>query len=223
MGDIYLSGKKQSNKFTEPPPRLKIIKTFTGIFDLQFSLIVHEIYTSHANELRGSELQNYLERLIDELFFAVDEIYESKVRVAQKTRLKIAEIRQSVDQFRSELEWCEQAKHHSDQSKSFLSSIKELARLADDFVSQFDATCDLIWASKDLPYRPTNRDLKKQVLDAVIHYCDEHKKEKYPPYFWILKYLELPDNKLSPRTYGLWKKQMNDGVFHLALLPKNRQ
>jgi hypothetical protein len=220
MGDIFLSGEKQSTKHPEPPSRLKIIKIFTSVFDLKLSLLVHEIYTSHANEVQNPELKDHLERLIDDIFCTVGEIYETKIRVAKKTRVQITEIKKSVDQLCRILDRCVQAERQLNQSKYFSSAIKSLALLVDDFVFQFDATCDLIWASKDLPFRPTNRDLKKRVLDAVIHYCDENKKEKYPPYFWLLKHLKLPDNMLSERTYGLWKKQMDKCVFHLALLPK---
>lgn len=221
MGDIYRAGIKQSTKPPEPPTRLAIIKTFAGIADLRLSLLVHYIYSNYSDDLDQLSCQEEFEKLIDDFFQLANVIYESRIKVTKKTRSDVTELKQAIDQFRLKLESF--GKDGCLTNRNFFIILDELANELDTFVFQFDATCDLLWASKALPFRPTDRDLKKRFLDAVIYYCDERKTEKFPPYFWVLKHLKLPDKKLSPKTYGLWKKQMNAGVFHLALLPKNRQ
>ena len=221
MGDIYKDGKKQSTKPPEPPTRLAIINTFAGIADLRLSLLVHYIYSNYTVDLERLPCLDELEKLIDDFFQLAQVIYESKFKVTPKTRSDVAAMKKAIDEFRSLIESF--YGYEPQTNKAFVSDLDELAGQLHTFVFQFDATCDLLWASKALPFRPTDRDLKKRFLDAVIYYCDERKTEKFPPYFWVLKHLKLPDKKLSQKTYGLWKKQMKDGVFHLALLPKNRQ
>jgi hypothetical protein len=81
-------------------------------------------------------------------------------------------------------------------------SMNPLVILTDDcqhFINQFWMTCDLYWASKNLPFRPTDRLLKLDFLKAVIHYSASVNAEKFPPYFWILKQLKITKKTISER------------------------
>jgi hypothetical protein len=98
--------------------------------------------------------------------------------------------------------------------------IEKSVQSIDGFVVHFDTICDLVWAGKKLPFRPTDRVLKKKFLDAVIRYSDLHKTEKFAPYFWILKNLNIDQKELSPRNYGLWKEQVDAETFHHFVQPQ---
>jgi hypothetical protein len=86
----------------------------------------------------------------------------------------------------------------------------------------FNTICDFIWNGDDFPFKVADREKKKKFLDALVHYYQLRQTDKFAPYFWILKHLKMDQKELSPRIYGMWKKQLEQGTFHYFVQPQKK-
>jgi hypothetical protein len=220
MSVIYKSGKVKKPKQLERPSRLSLIKGMASNYQIKLLLILSEI---HSYQLRTSDHQNLkvkLEKLISDALRVTCKIDESVYKVKPLLRNEVLMLRKKTANLNENFTIVTSLEFSA--ANEFLSCAQRSISTVDDFIVHFDTICDFIWSLKDISSRPADRALKKKFLDSVIKYKREFRTDKFPPYLVLLKILELPNKALSPRTYGLWKKQIRARTFHHFVQPQKR-
>jgi len=220
MNTIYKTGKATSSKHDAPPSRLAMIKKQADILEFKLSAVLTEIDLYQLNSVGLEDFQSQFNELIAKTYKVISHVNSSRHKVKSALRSEVTILRKTLTSFSESLKI-------NLTTRSLLGAkvaplIEKSVQSIDGFIVHFDTICDLVWAGKKLPFRPTDRELKKKFLDAVIRYSDLHKTEKFAPYFWILKHLNMDEEELSPRTYGLWKKQLDAGTFHHFVQPQKK-
>jgi hypothetical protein len=220
MNVIYKTGKATSSKHDAPPSRLAMIKKQTTILEFTLSAVLPEIDFHRLDSVGIEDFLSQFDELIAKTFKVISHVKSSRHRVNAALRAEVTILRKTLASFSESLK-----KNLITQSmlgKKVAPFIEQLVQSIDGFLVHFDTICDLVWAGHKFSFRPTERELKKKFLDAVIYYGDFHKTEKFAPYFWILKHLNMDQQELSPRTYGLWKKQLDEETFHHFVQPQKK-
>jgi hypothetical protein len=212
MNGIYKTGKATTPKHDAPPSRLAMIKKQADILKVTLLVALAEIDRHQLDSVELKDFKLQFNELVAKTFKVISHINTSRHKVKAALRLEVTMLRKTLASFGESLKINLTTLSMLDEKVAPF--IEKSVQSIDGFVVHFDTICDLVWAGHKLPFRPTDRELKKKFLDAVIHYSDFHKTEKFIPYLWILKYLNIDQKELSPRTYGLWKKQLDAGTFH---------
>jgi hypothetical protein len=92
----------------------------------------------------------------------------------------------------------------------------------DGFIVHFNTICDFIWNGDKFPFKVAEREKKKKFLEALVYHDQLNQSGKFASYCWILQHLNMDQKDLSPRTYGLWKKQLDEGTFHHFVQPQKK-
>jgi hypothetical protein len=220
MSVIYKSGKLKKPKQSVRPSRLSLIKGMASNYQIMLSMILSEI---HSYQLRTSDQQNLkeeLEKIVNDTLRVICEIDASVYKVKPQLRKGVLMIRKKLTHLNGNL--TSTTSLEGSGATEFLSCAQRSISTVDEFIVHFDTICDFVWSLEDIPSRPANRTLKKKFLDGVIKYKRDFNNDKFPPYFVLLKILELPDKALSERTYGLWKKQISAGTFNHFVQPQKK-
>lgn len=220
MSGIYKSGKAQEPKRSARPSRLKLIKGLAANFQIKLLLILSEIHSHEPDTSDHQNLKMELEKLVSHALQVISEINASAYKVKPSLRKNVLMLRKDLVGLNENL--TSAAEQQDSISTVFFAFAQRSLNTVDAFVVHFDTICDFIWYGEDIPSRPADRVLKKKFHDAVIEYSREFNTDKFPPYLVLLKILKLPDKALSPRTYGLWKKQMEAGTFHHFVQPQKK-
>ena len=188
MSVIYKSAieKKAKKKL---PTRVSLVKSFAMIFQKEISQRMDEIVFIHQNTPIGSELASELKIFVNEALKCIHKVLSLKNGITTDCKSHIDELQRSLMKFKSSTQYLT-----SNNFTSGEDGANPWAILIDDcqhFINQFWMTCDLIWASKKPPFRPTDRELKYEFLKTVAHYDETGHNKKFPPYFWILKHLKM--------------------------------
>lgn len=220
VSGIYKSGKAQEPKRSARPSRLKLIKGLAGNFQIKLLLILSEIHSHQSDASDEQNLKLELEKLVSDTLRVISEVHASTYKVKPSLRKEVLLLRKKLvdlnENFKSGTNLQDSV------STAFFSCVQRTIDTVDAFVVHFDTICDFIWYGEDIPSRPADRALKEKFLFAVIEYSREFNTDKFAPYFWILKHLKMDQNELPPRTYGLWKKQLNEGTFHHFVQPQKK-
>jgi hypothetical protein len=219
MSGIYKSGVKKKDREILPT-KVSLVKVFGKIFHKEISQRVDEISSIHRINNIDSELAFELKVLVNESYKCINKVMSLKNGISRECKGQIDQLQNSLMKF----------KFFTQNLTSSTFTINEddlnpweiLAHDCQHFINQFWMTCDLYWASKRLPFRPTERELKLEFLKAVIHYSETVNSKRFPPYLWILKELKTPKKSISERTYGLWKKQLDNETFHHFTQPRKK-
>lgn len=220
MSGIYKSGKAQEPKRSARPSRLKLIKGLAANFQIKLLLILSEIHSHQSEASDEQNLKMELEKLVSDALRVISEINASVYKVKPSLRKEVLMLRKKLVGLNENFKSGTNLQYSI--PTAFFSCVQRTIDTVDAFVVHFDTICDFIWYGEDIPSRPANRALKKKFHDAVIEYSHEFNTDKFPPYLVLLKILKLPDKALSPRTYGLWKKQMEAGTFHHFVQPQKK-
>lgn len=221
MSGIYKSGKAQEPKRSARPSRLKLIKGLAANFQIKLILILSEIHSHQPDTSDHQNLKMELEKLVSDALRVISEINASAYKVKPSLRKEVLMLRKKLVGLNEN--FTSGGSLQDSVSTAFFSCVQRTIDTVDALVVHFDTICDFIWYGEDIPSRPADRALKKKFHDAVIEYSREFNTDKFPPYLELLKILKLPDKALSPRTYGLWKKQMKAGTFHHFVQPQKNQ
>ena len=220
MSGIYKSGKAQETKRSARPSRLKLIKGLAGNFQIKLLLILSEIHSHQSDASYEQNLKLELEKLVSDALRIINEINASTYKVKPSLRKEVLMLRKKLVGLD---EICKSgAGLKYSVPTAFFSCVQRTIDTVDAFVVHFDTICDFIWYGEDIPSRPADRALKEKFLFAVIEYSREFNTDKFAPYFWIMKHLKMDQKELPPRTYGLWKKQLNEGTFHHFVQPQKK-
>jgi hypothetical protein len=221
MSGIYKSGKVQEPKRSARPSRLKLLKGLAAKFQVQLLLILSEIQGHQSDASDEQNLKMELENLVSDTLRAISEINACTYKVKPSLRKHVQMLRKKLAYLNEIIISSTSLKKST--STAFFACVQRSINTVDAFAVHFDTICDLIWHGDDIPSRPADRALKKKFLDAVIEYSHEFNTDKFPPYLVLLKKLKLPDKALSQRTYGLWKKQLDERIFHHFVQPKKNR
>jgi hypothetical protein len=217
MSGIYKSGKVHEPKRSARPSRLNLVKGLADNFRIKLLFILSEIHDQQSVSSDEQTLKMELEKLVSDALRVVTEINASAYKVRPSLRKNVLMLRKNLVVLNENLTSGEDLQDSI--STVFFAFFQRSLNTVDAFIVHFDTICDLIWYGEDIPSRPADRALKKRFLDAVIEYSREFNTDKFPPYLVLLKTLKLQDKSLSPRTYGLWKKQLDEGTFHHFVQP----
>ena len=218
MKKIYLSGKVQPHKPPIRSSRLKMIKGLTSRFRGNLLFILSEIELNAPTVLENQDIKVQYANLVKETHTVIEQINASVYKIKLALRKEVLNLRKLLESFNENLQ-----KNSVCQTKfrdENISCIYALTDEIDEFIVHFNTICDLIWNGDEFPFKVSDRNKKKRFLDAVVHYYQLNQKAKFAPYFWILRHLKIDQNELSPRTYGMWKKQLDAGTFHHFVQPK---
>ena len=219
MSGIYKSAKVKDVP-RKLPTRVSLVKIFAFIFQKELSQRMDEIESIHKSIPIGSEIAFELQVFVHDALNCINKILNLKNGITVECKAHVEQLNNSLVKFKSATQHLTKANIRIDANGT-----NPLVILTDDcqhFINQFWITCDLYWASKKLPFRPTDRLLKLEFLTAVIYYSESVNTEKFPPYLWILKQLKVTKKTISERTYGLWKDQLENETFHHFAQPKKK-
>jgi hypothetical protein len=219
MSGIYTSGVKKE-KQEQLPSRVSLVKFFALKFRKEISQRMDEFESINQDSPIGSELASELKVFVTEVLNCINKVLSLKSGISTDCKNHIDKLQLSLIKFKSVTQ-----KLTGGTFAIYKDDTNPWAILTSDcqhFINQFWMTCDLYWASKELPFRPTDRELKFNFLKAVIHYSETVNPKRFPPYLWILKELKTPKKTISARTYGLWKKQLENETFHKFTQPRKK-
>jgi len=219
MSGIYTSGVKKE-KQEKLPSRVWLVKFFALKFRKEISQRMDEFESINQDSPIGSELASELKVFVTEALSCINIVLSLKNGISTDCKNHIDKLLRSLIKFKSVTQ-----KLTNGTFAIYEDGTNPWAILASDcqhFINQLWMTCDLYWASKELPFRPTDMDLKFNFLKAVIHYSETVNPKRFPPYLWILKELKPPKKTISARTYGLWKKQLENETFHRFIQPRQK-
>jgi hypothetical protein len=211
MSGIYTSGVKKE-KQEKLPSRVSLVKFFALKFRKEISQRMDEFESINQDSPIGSELASELKVFVFEALNCINKVLCLKNGISTDCKNHIDKLQRSLIKFKSVTQKLTNGTFAIDEDDANPWAI--LTRDCQHFINQFWMTCDLYWASKELPFRPTDRELKFKFLKTVIHYSETVNPKRFPPYLWILKELKTPKKTISARTYGLWKKQLENETFH---------
>ena len=219
MSGIYTSGviKEKQEKL---PSRVYLVKFFALKFRKEISQRMDEFESINQDSPIGSELISELKVFVTQALNCIDKVLSLKNGISTDCKNHIDQLQRSLMKFKSITQ-----KLTNGTFAIYEDDANPWAILTSDcqhFINQFWMTCDLYWASKELPFRPTDRELKFKFLKTVIHYSETVSPKRFPPYLWILKELKTPEKTISARTYGLWKKQLENETFHKFTQPRQK-
>ena len=220
MNVVYLSGKAQLKKPPPRPSRLKMIKGLAGRFKVNLPTILSEIDGQAHGAFEDQHLKFQYENLVNEAFKVIEHVDESTYKVKPALRKEVLNLRRTLEVFSEDLKRA--IDHQSTHKKEIAPCIEALIDAVDGFIVLFNTACDFIWNGDKFPFKVAEREKKKKFLDALVHYDQLSKTDKFAPYLWILKHLNIDQKELSPRTYGLWKKQLDGGTFHHFVQPQKK-
>ena len=220
MSGIYKTGKVTTPKHDAPPSRLAMIKKQASILEFTLLTVLTEINGHQLDSVGLKDFRSQFNELVDRTFKVISHAKSSRHRVKSALRAEVTILRKTLASFSESLKI--NLITQSMLGEKVAPFIEKSVQSIDGFIVHFDTICDLVWAGHKLPFRPTDRELKKKFLDAVIQYGDIYRTEKFAPYSWILKHPNMDQQELSPRTYGLWKKQLDAGTFHHFVQPQKK-
>ncbi len=220
MNVVYLSGKAQPLKSSPRPSRLKMIKGLTSRFQGKLHVNLNEIDNVACGAFEDQNIRGKYENLVNETFLVIEHVDDSIYKVKPALRKEVLNLRKTLESFSEDLK-----KHSALQvirTDETESCIAALIDAIDGFIVHFNTICDFIWNGDKFPFKVAEREKKKKFLDALVHYDKLSQSDKFAPYCWILKHLNMDQKELSPRTYGLWKKQLNEGTFNHFVQPQKK-
>ena len=220
MSGIYKSGKAREPKRSARPSRLKLIKGLAANFQIKLLLILSEIHSHQSDASDEQNLKMELEKLVSDALRVISEINASAYKVKPSLRKKVLMLRRKLVDLNEN--FTSGASLQDSVPTAFFLCVQGSINTVDAFIVHFDTICDFIWYGDDIPSRPADWALKEKFLCVVIEYSREFNADKFPPYLVLLKNLNLPDKALSPRTYGLWKKQIGEDTFHHFVQPQKK-
>jgi hypothetical protein len=220
MNVDYLSGKAQAQKPPPRPSRLKMIKGLAGRFKVNLSTILSEIDGQAHGAFEDQNLKVQYENLVNETFKVIKHVDDSTYKVKPALRKEVLNLRKTLDSFSVNLK--KDSDFQVTRTDKIDPCIEALINAIDGFIVLINTACDFIWNGDKFPFKVAEREKKKKFLDALVHYDQLSQKDKFAPYFWILKHLNMDQKELSPRTYGLWKKQLDEGTFHHFVQPQKK-
>ena len=220
MSGIYKTGKVTTPKHDAPPSRLAMIKKQASILEFTLLTALTEINGHQLDSVGLKDFKSQFNELVTKTYKVISHAKSSRHRVKSALRSEVTILRKTLASFSESLKI--NLTTRSLLGEKVAPLIEKSVQSIDDFIVHFDTICDLVWPGHKLPFGPTDRELKKKFLDAVIQYGDIHRTEKFAPYFWILKHPNMDQQELSPRTYGLWKKQLDAGTFHHFVQPQKK-
>ena len=219
MSGIYKSGVKKE-KQEEFPSRVSLVIFFALKFRKEISQRMDEFESINQDSPIGSELASELKIFVTEALNCINKVLSLKNGLSKECRSQIDQLQRSLMKFKSSTQNLTNSTFTS--SENDMNPWVILVHDCQHFINQFWMTYDLFWATKKLPFRPTDRDVKFKFLKAVIHYSETVNPKRFPPYLWILKELKTPKKTISARTYGLWKKQLDYETFHHFTQPRKK-
>ena len=220
MNVVYLSGKAQPLKSPPRPSRLKMIKGLTSRFKVKLPVILSEIDNVACGEFEDQNIRGQYEKLVNETFLVIEHVDDSTYKVKPALRKEVLNLRKTLESFSENLK-----KHSALQvirTDETESCIEALIDAIDGFIVHFNTICDFIWNGDKFPFKVAEREKKKKFLDALVHHDQLNQSGKFASYCWILQHLNMDQKELSPRTYGLWKKQLDEGTFHHFVQPQKK-
>jgi hypothetical protein len=220
MNGVYFSGKAQAQKPPSRPSRLKMIKGLTSRFKVKLLVILSEIDGLAYGALEDQNLRGQYEKLVNETFKVIKHVDDSTYKVKPALRKEVLNLRKILESFNEDLK--QDFKLQRTRTDELHPCFEALIDAIDGFIAHFNTICDFIWNGDKFPFKVAEREKKKKFLDALVHYDQLTQTDKFAPYFWILKHLNMDQKELSPRTYGLWKKQLDEGTFHHFVQPQKR-
>jgi len=220
MNVVYLSGKAQPLKSPPRPSRLKMIKGLTSRFKVKLPVILSEIDGQAHGAFEDQNIRGQYEKLVNEIFKIIKHVDDSTYKVKPALRKEVLNLRKTLESFSENLK-----KHSALQvirTDETESCIEALIDAIDGFIVHFNTVCDFIWNGDKFPFKVAEREKKKKFLDALVHHDQLNQSGKFASYCWILQHLNMDQKELSPRTYGLWKKQLDEGTFHHFVQPQKK-
>ena len=220
MNVVYLSGKAQPLKSPPRPSRLKMIKGLTSRFKVKLPIILSEIDSVACDAFEDQKIRVQYEKLVNETFLVIKHIDDSTYKVKPALRKEVLNLRKTLDSFSVNLK--KDTDFQVTRTDKIDLCIEALINAIDGFIVLINTACDFIWNGDKFPFKVAEREKKKKFLDALVHYDQLSQTDKFAPYFWILKHLNMDQKELSPRTYGLWKKLLDEGTFHHFVQPQKK-
>ena len=220
MNVVYLSGKAQPLKSPPRPSRLKMIKGLTSRFKVKLPIILSEIDSVACGAFEDQNLRGQYEKLVNETFLVIEHVDDSTYKVKPALRKEVLNLRKTHESFSENLK--QDFHFQRTRTDELAPRIEALIDAIDGFIVHFNTICDFIWNGDKFPFKVAEREKKKKFLDAVVHYDKQSQTDKFAPYCRILKHLNIDQKELPPRTYGLWKKQLDEGTFHHFVQPKKK-
>ena len=212
MKVTYKSAIEKKSKIIAPPSRLEMIRKQTNILESKLSETLNEIGIPLQEFSDQSGLKLKFNNLLSSTYIIIEAIHVCSRKINPSLRNRVSILRKTLLDFGKFQKM--DALENKAVPKFLLICIQESINAIDDFVVHFDTICDLTWNGHELPFRPTDRLLKKKFLDAVIYFDRNRRKGKFVPYKEALKLMGISKSLFSEKTYGDWKKQMYVGEFH---------
>ena len=221
----WLSGRppKQEKKAIEPPPSKGTLAKYFGSkwFNNSKAILNRLVDLWDPN----FDQENFLARLknyTDQLLSTYVGTQSSSLKIHKELIKRVDSFELLNEQFSIYIGRV--TKVLPAESKDLIDEVNELISESRFFISQFNATVDLVWLGRQFAVKPTDRKRKHVFLKAVIAYSAKRRRDKFPPFRALIDSKELKGHTISARTYGLWKRQMNEGTFHHFAQPRrNRQ
>jgi hypothetical protein len=220
MSGVYLTGKKEKHTLPARPSRLAMIKVLVAEIEPKILELLKFANTHKSEYSDQPELLEQFDKLTNKTLEIFSKTLQSKHKVRATLREEILLLRKMLKVF--DEKYIANFKFQDATSSNFLHCVEALTESIDDFIVHFDTVCDFIWYGDTFNFKTSEREKKVKFFNAVIEYRRIHKTQKFAPYFWILKLAGLDEESLPPRTYGLWKKQWEQGTFHHYVQPQER-
>ena len=161
------------------PSRVSLVKFFALQFRKGISRRMDKFESINQVNPIGSELASELKVFVTEALNCISKVLNLKHGISIDCKSHIDQLQCSLIKFKSLT--------HNLTSGTFAiceDDANPWSILTNDcqhFINQFWMTCDFYWASKGLPFRPTDRKLKFQFLKAVIHYSESVNTKRFTP------------------------------------------
>jgi len=221
----WLSGRppKQEKKAVEPPPsKGTLAKYFGSQWFNNSKVILNRLVDFWDPNFDQENLLTQLKSYTDQLLATYLATQSSSLKIPKALVKRIDSFDLLNEQFFIYIGRV--TKVLPTESKALIDDVNELIGESRFFISQFNATVDLVWGGRQFAFKPTDRDGKHAFLKAVIAYSAKRRGDKFPPYRTLIESKELKGFIIPARTYGLWKRQMNERTFHYFVQPRrNRQ
>lgn len=220
MNVVYLSGKAQPLKSPPRPSRLKMIKGLTSKFKVKLPIILSEIDSVACGAFEDQKIRGQYEKLVNETFLVIKHIDDSTCKVKPALRKEVLNLRKTLESFSEDLK--QDFNLQRTRTDELDPRIVDLIDAIDGFIVHLNTIGDFIWNGDKFPFKVAEREKKKKFLDALVHHDQLNQSGKFASYCWILNHLNMDQKELSPRTYGLWKKQLDEGTFHHFVQPQKK-
>ena len=215
---IYKLGQKQLQK---KPTRVDLVRVFAFAYQRSISLRLDTLLSKDLCEMRVLGVADRVTEFIRESMDCIDQVLKLKNGITKSSKDCVDCLAESHGAFKVYVMSQQTLLAHSDPTV-----MNELNLLLDDclhFVNQFKMTCSLTWDLASMPNRPTDRELKKKFLLAIIDYQEKNSTDAFPQHSVMCKLIEVSPYSFSERRYRDWKRQLESHAFHFFRQPKKQR